>query len=129
MQQVQASVDFEHGEPFERPACSSRNTKKKHVNFCRIARRTGISWMNFVATSTSASAGHGWNQSMVVQFTSPGYIRVRLRKLSPIGDIARTTWRFSRTLLDVSSKPDQTRPRGEEPELGAGERGGETGNE
>lgn len=50
-----------------------------------------MSWMNFVATSTRASAGHGWNQSMVVQFTSPGYILVRLRKLSPMGDIARTT--------------------------------------
>lgn len=64
--------------------------------------------MNFVATSTRASAGHGWNQSMVVQLTSPGYIRVRLRKLSPMGDIASTTCRLSRTLLgNIAHKTDQ----------------------
>lgn len=68
--------------------------------------------MNFVATSTRASAGHGWNQSMVVQFTSPGYIRVRLRKLSPIGDIASTTWRFSRTLWRDSETYQHTSGRG-----------------
>ena len=38
-----------------------------------------------------------WNQSMVQQLMREGNILSRLRKASPMGLIARTTWRFWRT--------------------------------
>ena len=34
----------------------------------------GISFRNRAATLTSASLGHWWNQSMLVQLTSPGNV-------------------------------------------------------
>lgn len=46
------------------------------------------------ATEYKASAGHSWNQSMVQQFTNDGNMRKRFRKLSPMGENAKTTWTF-----------------------------------
>ena len=52
---------------------------------------------NLIATFVSVSSGHVLNQSIVVQFTSPGYMRHRTRKLSPTGDMQRIMCRFERT--------------------------------
>ena len=57
----------------------------------------GTTQRTFMATSCRASDGQVWNQSMVVQLTRPGYMRQRLRKLSPIGDMASTTCKLART--------------------------------
>lgn len=38
-----------------------------------------------------------WNQSIVQQLTMEGNLRRRLRKASPMGDMASTTWSWSRT--------------------------------
>lgn len=45
---------------------------------------------NLVATAVSASLGHGWNQSIVQQFTTEGNLRTLFLKASPIGDIDST---------------------------------------
>jgi hypothetical protein len=50
-------------------------------------------------TLCSASLGQGWNQSMTVQLTSAGNLRARVRRSSPTGEKASTTWRCCRTLL------------------------------
>uniref|UniRef100_A0A1I8HG46 Transmembrane protein n=1 Tax=Macrostomum lignano TaxID=282301 RepID=A0A1I8HG46_9PLAT len=60
-----------------------------------------------------ASGGHSENQSIVVQFTKAGYIRIRLRKASPTGLMHRMTCRLARArsirklnmLAGVSSMP------------------------
>ena len=49
-------------------------------------------------TATSASSGHGRNQSMVQQLISPGNLRARSANLVFIGEKPRTTWRLSRTV-------------------------------
>ena len=46
------------------------------------------------ATFWRASRGHGKNQSNAVQDVMAGNFRQRTRKLSPTGDIQRTTCRF-----------------------------------
>ena len=38
-----------------------------------------------------------WNQSIVQQLTREGNLRRRLRKESPMGDMAKHTWSWSRT--------------------------------
>lgn len=50
-----------------------------------------------LATDTSASLGHGRNQSMTVQLTSAGKRRARVRNTSPTGEKASTTCRLART--------------------------------
>ena len=47
------------------------------------------------AVDLRASSGHGKNQSIVVQFTRPGKVLMRLLKLSPTGEKQRARWRFS----------------------------------
>lgn len=42
------------------------------------------------ATANKASAGQGWNQSMVQQLTIAGNFRTRFLNESPIGDIDKT---------------------------------------
>ena len=49
------------------------------------------------ATEISASRGHAWNQSIVVQLVSAGNLRQRTRNALPTGEKQRTTWRFERT--------------------------------
>mmetsp|Transcript_85642 Transcript_85642/g.242537 ORF Transcript_85642/g.242537 Transcript_85642/m.242537 type:complete len:203 (-) Transcript_85642:1834-2442(-) len=52
----------------------------------------------FSPTLKSASIGHGWNQSITVQFTSAGNLRARLRMSSPTGLKQSDMWRFLRIL-------------------------------
>ena len=50
-----------------------------------------------VATSTSASAGHWRNQSIVQPLISAGNFCARVRNLSPTGEKHNTMWRWWRT--------------------------------
>ncbi len=50
-----------------------------------------------MATISSASCGHAWNQSMVQQLMREGNIRRRFLKASPMGLMARTTCKFACT--------------------------------
>mmetsp|Transcript_9193 Transcript_9193/g.38628 ORF Transcript_9193/g.38628 Transcript_9193/m.38628 type:complete len:250 (-) Transcript_9193:487-1236(-) len=59
---------------------------------------SGISAKKRPATETSASCGHGWNQSMTVQLMSAGKFLARMRNLSPTGEKHRHTCRYLRTL-------------------------------
>ncbi|KAE9262798.1 hypothetical protein PR003_g33405 [Phytophthora rubi] len=62
------------------------------------------------ATHTKASRGHGWNQSMTVQFTSPGNRRARTRKTAPTGEKHMMTRKFRR-IQRVPSIPGVRCPR------------------
>mmetsp|Transcript_18328 Transcript_18328/g.62276 ORF Transcript_18328/g.62276 Transcript_18328/m.62276 type:complete len:287 (+) Transcript_18328:2776-3636(+) len=53
--------------------------------------------MNFVDTATSASTGHGRNQSMVQPLMRPGNWLARRLKVEPTGEKHRHTCRLSRT--------------------------------
>ena len=57
-----------------------------------------------MATFLSASSGHSANQSMVVQFTSAGNMRRRLRKASPMGDMATAMCRLRLTRMRYCAK-------------------------
>ena len=52
---------------------------------------------NVFATISSASSGHGWNQSMVVQAIKDGKERRRFRRASPIGENVRIMCRLAFT--------------------------------
>ena len=56
------------------------------------------------ATDTSASCGHGWNQSMAVLLMSAGKLRARMRKRSPTGLKHSTTCSSLRTLSRKNSQ-------------------------
>jgi len=47
------------------------------------------------AVDLNASSGQGKNQSIVVQFTKPGNVLIRLLKLSPTGEKHKTRCKFS----------------------------------
>ena len=70
--------------------------------YCRFSSSSGsisgISERNLPATETSASCGHGWNQSMTVQLMSAGKFLARILNLSPTGEKQRHTCRYFLTL-------------------------------
>lgn len=56
-----------------------------------VTSRPGILSMKVVLTDCSACWGHGWNQSMAVQFTRAGNFLARVRRVKPTGEKHRTT--------------------------------------
>lgn len=65
-----------------------------------VTTNPGIFSMKVELTDCSASCGHGWNQSMAVQFTRAGNFLARIRSVKPTGEKHRTTWR-GRTMWGV----------------------------
>lgn len=62
--------------------------------FFTSSRPSSTSPRNLLDTDLSASSGHFWNQSMVVQFTSPGNLRALTLRFSPTGLKHSETCRF-----------------------------------
>jgi len=50
--------------------------------------------VNFRATDKRAVRGHGWNQSITVQFTIAGNFLALCLKFSPTGEKQIAMWRF-----------------------------------
>ena len=63
------------------------------TSLARVASSRSTSRRNLLATASSASTGHFWNQSMVQQLTSDGFWRSRSRKAPPMGDMQKTMCR------------------------------------
>ena len=71
---------------------------------CRLCFSISTSARKVDATASSASAGHGRNQSIVQQLTRDGNMRKRVRKASPMGDMARHVWIIARQRLTKYAK-------------------------
>lgn len=68
-----------------------KESNKKHDY--AVTSNPGIFSMKVELTDCSASWGHGWNQSMAVQFTRAGNFLARVRNVKPTGEKHKTTWR------------------------------------
>lgn len=75
-----------------------------------LTSNPGIFSMKVELTDCSASWGHGWNQSMAVQFTRAGNFLARVRSVKPTGEKHRTTWKWQ-TVSDFSGAWKRSRLR------------------
>ena len=77
---------------YERSATDSWNEQHISCTALRTLSSILMSCKKDWATVSSASLGHAVNQSMVVQLTSEGNLRRRVRNESPMGDMQSAMW-------------------------------------